>query len=258
MDLHADADHHRSVFTLIGSPAAVSGAARALATAALALLDIRTHDGLHPRLGVVDVVPFVPLTVHPAPLPTSPSQAAIDARDAFAHWIGDELGVPAFLYGPLAQGAERTLPEIRRGAFRDLAPDAGPAAPHPTAGVTAVGARGPLVAYNLWVDGGSAELARSVAASLRGPGVRALAFELGSGRQVSCNLVSPQQVRPDMLYDRARPLLEAGGASVARCELVGLLPAVVLDAIPERRWAELGLDQDATVESRLGVGTAGD
>jgi glutamate formiminotransferase len=152
LDVHSDPHHHRSVLTLVGEHAA-----RAVAGAAVAELDLRTHEGAHPRLGVVDVVPFVALD-------GSSDDDARAARDAFARWFAEVHGVPCFLYGP-----ERTLPEVRRGAFTLLPPDTGPPAPHPTAGATAVGQRPVLVAYNVWVAGTDLAGARRLAAAVRGP-----------------------------------------------------------------------------------------
>ena len=147
LDVHTDADHHRSVLTLLGE-----SAPRAVARAAVERLDIRDHRGAHPRIGVVDVVPFVALD-------GSTVDDALAARDAFSTWAADELAVPCFRYGP-----ERTLPDIRRGAFTTLAPDVGPAEPHPTAGAMAVGARPVLVAYNVWLAEPDLALAKQLAA----------------------------------------------------------------------------------------------
>lgn len=259
LDVHSDPDHHRAVFTLAGTPDGVQEAVRGLARATVASLDLTGHDGRHPRIGVLDVVPFVPYPPRGGPgVPeardTVDLATAVEARNRFAMWAGRELDLPCFLYGPLPDGSSRTLPEIRRHAFSSLVPDTGPAAPHPTAGASAVGARPVLVAYNLWVDGGDVALARRVAASLRGPGVRTLGLDLAHGVQVSCNLIDPVNVGPARFYDTAAALLEAAGARVAGAELVGLLPAAVLEAIPERRWEELGLSADQTVEARLAAG----
>ncbi|HVT42463.1 MAG TPA: hypothetical protein VHD39_05720, partial [Acidimicrobiales bacterium] len=154
LDLHRDPDHHRAVLTMAGPADAVVEAARSLARATVALLDLREHTGAHPRLGVLDVVPFVPFAPgRPAPRDLA---AAVARRDDFARWLGNELGVPSFLYGPLGAGGVRTLPDVRRHAFEagraGLAPDFGPASPDPRAGATAVGARRVLVAYNVWVS----------------------------------------------------------------------------------------------------------
>jgi len=264
LDLHSDPDHHRSVFTLAGTDETVEAASRALTTAAVSAIDLGAHSGEHPRLGVVDVVPFVPLVAetrfatgidpsrHPPRLAGHPSlDRAIAARDRFAHWAGTELDIPCFFYGPLPSGSHRSLPEIRRGAFSTLHSDTGPDRPHPRSGGCAVGARHFLVAYNVWVAGGDAALARSVAASIRGPAVRSLGFALAGSAQVSCNLVDPLAVGPADVYDRIAILLEAGGGGVERCELVGLLPAEVLTRVPQERWTELDLRPEATIEAQM-------
>ena len=230
LDVHTDPDHHRSVLTVVGETAP-----RSIAAVAVARIDLDHHAGAHPRMGAVDVVPFVPL----ADATLADAEAA---RDRFATWLGDDLGVPAFVYGR----GRPSLPEIRREAFRRLNPDAGPPAPHPSAGATAVGARPFLVAYNLWLAEPDLGLARSVAAELRSPAVRALGLAVGSGVQVSLNLLEPQSVGPAMVYDAV-----AARARVRRAELVGLAPEAVLSAVDPGRWAQLDLSADRTVEGRL-------
>jgi glutamate formiminotransferase len=229
LDLHADVDHHRSVLTLVGVDAP-----RRVARAAIEHLDLRDHRGAHPRIGVVDVVPFVPYG------DGTTMRDATDARDRFATWAGTELGVPCFLYGP-----ERTLPDVRRSAFGPLHPDTGPDRPHPTAGAIAVGAREVLVAYNLWLVEPDLASARRIAAELRSPEVRSLGLAVGNQVQVSCNLVAPDRVGPAAVYDRV-----AGRAAIARAELVGLTPRSVLDAIDPGRWSELDLAPERTIEAR--------
>jgi glutamate formiminotransferase / 5-formyltetrahydrofolate cyclo-ligase len=288
LDVHHDEDHHRSVLTLAGAGAGVEAAVRRVATTAVTTIDLRAHRGAHPRFGSLDVVPYVALDVpvadgrlRPGPLPR-----ALAARDRFARWAADRLGVPCFTYGP-----ERSLPEVRRQAWKELAPDTGPSDPHPTAGACAVGAREPLVAYNLWLSEPDVVLARAIAARLRDPastlwqasggraaggagpvsergasgqeappgagaatarpeatgsGVRALALSLASGLQVSCNLIDPWRVGPEAVFDAV-----ASQASIARAELVGLIPGAVLDRVPAARRHSLGLAEDATIEARL-------
>jgi glutamate formiminotransferase / 5-formyltetrahydrofolate cyclo-ligase len=251
LDLHRDPDHHRSVFTLAGEAESITHAVRALARASVAGLDLGTHQGAHPRQGVLDVVPFVPYA--PGLLPghdLDPHDPVVSLRDAFARWMSTTLGVPTFLYGPLAGGEHRTLPQVRRLAFSELAPDFGPRHPHPTAGTTAVGARSVLVAYNVWVS--SVEVARTVAPLVRGPAVRALGLAVGRDAQVSCNLVNPAEIGPAEAYDAVRDLVEEAGGTVEGAELVGLLPSAVLRGIPPSRWTQLGLSADRTVEARLG------
>jgi len=124
LDVHRDPDHNRAVLTMAGPADTVVPAARALAATAVARLDLRSHEGAHPRLGVLDVVPFVPYEPG-GPCPEDLSGAVV-LRDDFARWLGAELGVPSFLYGPLPGGRTRTLPDIRRHAFgTDGAPDGG-------------------------------------------------------------------------------------------------------------------------------------
>jgi glutamate formiminotransferase / 5-formyltetrahydrofolate cyclo-ligase len=229
LDVHSDADHNRSVVTLVGEEAS-----RHVARAAVERLDLRHHTGAHPRFGVVDVVPFVPL----AGETTAGAEAA---RDRFLAWIADELGVPGFAYG-----RDRSLPDVRRRAFRDLVPDAGPPVPHPTAGAVAVGARDVLVAWNLWLAEPDLTRARTVAAQVRGPHVRALGLRVGSRVQVSLNLIDPLVVGPVEAWDLVTALVP-----VARAELVGLAPAAVLDRVPPDRWAQLDLDPARTIEARL-------
>jgi glutamate formiminotransferase len=229
LDVHVYGAHNRSVLTLAGPEAA-----RAVAAAAILALDLRVHEGAHPRFGVVDVVPFVPLGA-------ATIDDAITARDAFAAWVAAELGVPCFLYGP-----GRSLPDVRRRAFADLAPDVGPREPHPTAGAVAVGARPVLVAYNVWLAEPDLALAKHLAAELRGPAVRALGLAVGEHVQVSMNLIDPLHVGPADVYDAI-----AAHTAIDRAELVGLVPRVLLERTPAARWSDLDLTEHRTIEARL-------
>ena len=237
VDVHTDPGHNRSVMTLLGPADLLESALADLARSAVALLDLSTHEGAHPRIGVLDVVPWVDLA-HPWETVTPESRAA---RDRFAQWAGRDLGLPCFLYGP-----ERSLPEVRRGAWRHLAPDTGPAWPHPSAGASAVGVRGVLVAYNLWLRSAELSVARDIARVIRGPHVRALGLLVGGRTQVSCNLIAARQVGPAEVYDAV-----CAHAPVERAELVGLIPDEILRSVPGRRWAELDLSADQTIEARI-------
>ncbi|MFZ6003975.1 MAG: hypothetical protein ACOYXM_08590 [Actinomycetota bacterium] len=234
LDVHSDAHHNRSVLTIVGE-----AEAREVASVAVRELDLRDHEGVHPRLGVLDVVPFVALD-------GSTPKDALAARDAFAAWLSATHGVPCFLYGP-----ERSLPLIRREAFRSLAPDTGPESPHPTAGATAVGQRGPLVAFNVWISGDSPEVARRVARAVRGRGIRALGLLVGDRLQVSMNLIDPAQVGPAAAHDRVVAASRQLDVAVEGAELVGLLPEAVLLEVPPARWRELDLAEERTIEARL-------
>lgn len=247
LDLHRDPDHHRSVFTLAGENSEVDEAVKALAAACVACLDLGAHDGVHPRTGVLDVVPFVPY--RPGGPPEHDLGPAVLHRDEFARWLSASFAIPTFLYGPLTGDGNRTLPQLRRHAFGDIPPDFGPRHPHPSAGATMVGARSALVAYNVWVS--SVAVARRVAPLLRGPAVRALGLSLGDRAQVSCNLVDPLAVGPAQLFDMVVTLAKEAGGAVQGAELVGLVPQSVLRAVPSARWAELDLSIDKTIEARL-------
>ncbi len=239
LDVHSDPDHHRSVLTLAGPADDLEEAVRAVAGAAVSLIDLGAHAGVHPRFGALDVVPWVALRGWP--VAPGPLGEAGRLRDRFARWAGHNLDLPCFLYGE-----ERTLPDLRRSAWTTLRPDFGPDRPHPTAGAAAVGARPVLVAYNLWLAEPDLQNARRVAAELRGPNLRTLGLRVGSHVQVSCNLIDPWRLGPGAVYDAV-----ARRAHIARAELVGLLPRRVLDAETGGRWDQLGLSPSATIEARL-------
>lgn len=229
LDLHTDAQHNRSVFTLVGLDAP-----RALTRAALSALNIGQHAGVHPRIGVVDVVPFVPLidsTMHDAQI----------ARDEFATWAAHELNVPCFLYGP-----ERTLPDIRKNAWTSLMPDVGPNVPHATGGAICVGMREPLVAYNLWLENVDLATTRRIASAVRSANIRTLGLQIGAFTQVSVNLIRPMIAGPHDVFDAV-----SEHVTVHHAELVGLLPASVLAGISKARWEDLDLSVEQTIEWRL-------
>lgn len=220
---------------------------RALATETIETVDLRDHEGIHPRIGALDVVPFVSLERDERGFISNGSiESAISARNLFMAWAARTLDLPCFSYGP-----ERSLPEVRRDAFRSIKPDTGPDAPHPTAGASAVGARPILVAYNVWLTTTNVDLARSIAKSIRAPSVRALGMQVVNATQVSCNLIDPFETGPEPVYDAIARLAESAGASVIRGELVGLAPTKVVEAIPQHRRAELGLSPEQTLEARL-------
>jgi glutamate formiminotransferase len=249
LDVHADPDHNRAVFTLGGEPADVERAARELAREAAAGLDLHEHDGAHPRLGVIDVVPFVALT------PTSRVLARAAAHH-YARWSSQELRVPVFLYDD-ADSQHRTLPQARRDAFVRREPDLGPAAPHPRLGATAVGARPPLVAVNCDLASDDVELARRIARAVRErngglPGVRALGLALASRRraQVSMNLVALEQTGLEAACTAVRDHAAAAGIDIARLELVGLMPAAELERCSDEFRAWSGISASSTIEAR--------
>lgn len=261
LDVHSDPDHHRSVFTFAGDPSEVLDAAFALARVVAAQIDLRDHVGVHPRLGALDVVPFVALD-------DTPPDVAIDTARRFAAWIATGLGVPAFLYDD-ADPRQRSLPEVRREAFGARRPDAGPGLPDPVLGAVAVGARPPLVALNLELDRDDLPLARAVARSLRErdgglPGVRALGLRLASREhaQVSMSLFALGATGLEAACTTARDRIRAGNAEVVHVELVGLVPRAELERCSTELLAWTGIGDDQTIEARMarhapGVSTAG-
>ena len=241
-DRHHDHFHNRSVFTLINSAPVLLSDVHHIVDVAMSRLDLASHEGVHPRLGVVDVVPFVALE-------PQESATARHLRDDTARWIADTFDVPVFLYGAL-NNEERTLPFVRRHAFVDLVADFGPQRPEPHRGAVVVGARELLVAWNLWLDRATFDDAQRIAQSIRRAGVRALGLQVGANVQVSCNLVDLNLALPSQIFDQVSKYLEPP-AHIARAELVGLIPQMLLDREDPGRWDELGLSNAATIESRI-------
>ncbi len=240
LDRHTDADHDRTVFTLAGGPGPLMEGLVAGAEEALETIDMGTYGGVHPAIGALDVCPLVWLD--PADRDAARTEAVATAAQ-----IGG-LGIPVFLYGELARGpgrAERAyfrnggLPELwLRMESGELQPDFGPQLPHPRAGATLVTARPPLAAFNIELDSGDIEVARSVAAGLREAGgglrgVRAIGLLLSSGRaQVSTNVHDPLAVPLGTVVERVRELAAALAARPLEAELVGLVPAAALRDYP--------------------------
>ena len=240
LDTHSDEQHNRTVLTLMPSRHDLVPALTGGAELTVAELDLRTHEGLHPHIGALDVCPVVFLD------PNARDEAMEQAMAA-AHAIAD-LGVPVFLYGALAAEPERRERSFfRRGGPQELArrmeagelvPDLGPQRPHPSAGATLVTARPPLAAFNVHLEGIGLDSAQAIAAELREaggglPGVRAIGLDLGEGRtQISTNVHDPAAVPLAMVASRVRDLADAHGAFVVAGEVVGLIPAAALEGFP--------------------------
>ncbi|MEX0663403.1 MAG: glutamate formiminotransferase [Acidimicrobiia bacterium] len=250
LDVHADTDHHRSVFTLAGPGTRdAETAVCALAQVAAARAELTGHEGAHPRLGVIDVVPFVALD--------EDHDVAADAAAAFAVWAVEDLAVPVFFYDD-ADPKRRSLPELRADAFVKREPDAGPPRPHPTLGAVAVGARPPLVAVNCWLDTNDVLVARRLAREVREldggmPGVRALGLLLESVEtaQVSMNLVDLPVTGIEAAVSEVRRRAAKDDWEITKVEIVGLIPHAELERCTEefRDWAEI--TEAVTIESRL-------
>lgn len=223
-DLSSDADHNRTVITLAGSAGAlVEGILRAAAEA-VELIDLTSHEGAHPRLGAVDVVPFTPLDATMA--------QAVDSAVESAGRLWNELNIPCFLYEQAARTPEaKSLPWLRRNAFKQVFPDFGGSEPHPTAGAAVVGARALLVAFNVNLDTADLFLARSIASQIRGgehavPGIRSLGLMMtGSGyAQVSVNITNTDQTTMWDVFSAVDSLAREHGTAASGSELIGLAP----------------------------------
>lgn len=255
LDTHVDADHHRSVFTLIGDERALEDGLVAGVAAAREAIDLRQHDGVHPRVGAADVVPIVPLD-------RQDDARACGLALGVARRLGDELGATVFTYGALADGRRPafyrrggTAELQRRTDAGELVPAHGPSLVDARAGAVLVGVRPPLLAFNAELDG-PLEVAEQVAASVREssgglPGVQALGLRLRGAVQVSTNVIDLDATAPHVLVERIVREAEARGAGVGRGELVGLLPAssVVAAAAASGVFEPVGPDGLPTEEA---------
>jgi glutamate formiminotransferase len=258
LDVHSDADHHRSVFTLVGEEAPLLDSLLAGIATTVELVDLRERLGVHPRVGAADVVPLVPLS-------EDGMELAVAAAHALAVRIGDELGLPVFLYGEVGFGRRPAF--FRRGgldALRrrveagELSPDAGPLELDPRSGAVLVGARHFLVAYNLELATDDVEIASAIARRVRAssggmPGVQAIGLQLPeSGRiQVSMNVIDVEQAPLHELVGRVRAEAASRGVEVAGGEIVGLVPERVLQAAEEAGVALPGVDESRVLERAL-------
>ena len=250
LDVHTDAHHNRSVFTFLSqvnssnfSSTQCLQDAMALLTLAFELLDLRHHTGVHPRFGIADVVPCVALSRgHDGNFVDSELRTnAIHARVLLTEHL-QSLNVGYFHYG---DSDEPTLPQLRKFAFTSLNPVWSPSVPNERSGVSALGVRPLMLAWNVFLADAPLATAKAIAKSLRSPTVRSLAFQVGDKTQVSCNLISPLNTGPNIVYDAI-----AAQAEIERSELVGLAPKALLDGIDPARWAQLDLSIDRTIESR--------
>jgi glutamate formiminotransferase len=261
LDYSSDASHNRSVFTLAGDAAPLKAAILAMYEQALAHIDLRTHQGEHPRLGAVDVVPFVPIEG------VTMAQCVDLARDV-AGEVASRFGVPIYLYEDASSDpARKNLEDIRRGEFEGLAakmaskgwaPDFGPSAPHASAGASVVGARMPLIAYNINLNTDRLDVAKKIAAAIRHSSggyrfVKAAGFELKDRGivQVSMNLTNYEKTPIFRVFETVRREAERYGVSILESEIVGLVPAAALNAAAEFYLQIAGFKPDQVLENKL-------
>jgi glutamate formiminotransferase len=258
LDLHVDADHNRSVFTLVGDERQIADALLAGIACARDSIDLRAHQGVHPRIGAADVVPVVPVR------PEDADRARACAREV-ARRVGDELGLPVFLYAELGDGRGPAF--FRRGGpdelqrridSGELVPDFGPSQLHPAAGGVIVGARRPLIAFNVNLVHADVEAARAIARTVRErdggfPGVRALGLDLPSAghAQISMNVEDWEAAALHDIVAAIEREADVRGVELAGAELVGLMPAGAAVAAAGALLRIHGFDASHVLELRL-------
>jgi glutamate formiminotransferase len=268
LDCSSDASHNRSVFTMVGDADAVAAGVMTLYEHAVTAIDLRTHRGEHPRLGAVDVVPFVPI-----------EGVAMADCVALAKRVGaavaSRFALPVFLYEEASSDpARKNLEDIRRGEFEGLAakmqspgwqPDFGPAAPHPSAGATVIGARMPLIAYNINLATDRLEVAKKIAAAVRFSSggfryVKAMGVKLEDRGivQVSMNLTNFEKTPIARVFDAVAREAERYGVGVLESEIVGLVPSAALTGAAEHYLRLTGFSSGQILEHKLSSRKAGD
>ncbi len=261
LDFSSDASHNRSVFTFAGDAGAVEAAVLALVARAVADMDLRTHTGEHPRLGAVDVVPFVPI-----------EGATMADCVSLAKKVGAELAsrfaLPVYLYEEASTNpARKNLEDIRRGEFEGLAakmaqpgwaPDFGPSAPHPSAGATVIGARPPLIAYNINLSTDRLDVAKKIAAAIRQSSggyrfVKAMGIALEDRGivQVSMNLTNFEKTPIFRVFETVKREAERYGVSILESEIVGLIPSAALNATAAYYLQLDAFNSDQILENKL-------
>jgi glutamate formiminotransferase len=258
LDVSSDPDHNRSVLTLTGEAGDLRAALLALYESALREIDLTRHSGVHPRVGAVDVTPFIPLG-------NTPMKEAVAAAEALASEVAERFGLPVYLYEQAARTPERRrLADLRRGGFEgfpakmaDLAwtPDFGPPRVHPTAGVTVIGARFFLIAFNVVLETADVAIAKAIARKVREsggglPAVRAMGVYLESRKraQVSMNLVDFRQTSVLTAFHRVRQEAEALGTRVLESELIGLMPEEAVEGVVAEALRLPGFRMDRIVD----------
>jgi glutamate formiminotransferase len=261
LDVQSDATHHRSVLTFVGDREGLTAAVLGLYEGAIEAIDLRTHRGEHPRLGAVDVCPFVPIS------DVTVEDCAQLAREVGAA-VAARFNLPVFLYEDAAsRPGRRNLEDIRRGEFEglaarlaqpDWAPDFGPAVPHPSAGATVIGARMPLIAYNINLATDRVDVAKKIATAVRmsSGGFRfvkamGIALEDRGIVQVSMNLTNFERTPIFRVFEAVRREAERYGVHVLESEIVGLVPAAALMQTAEFYLQLTGFRADQVLEARL-------
>ncbi len=259
LDVQSDADHNRSVVTAVGSPQAVVEMAFQGIAAAAELIDLNHHRGEHPRMGATDVVPFVPVR-------GVTMQECVELARQLGERVGRELSIPVYLYEEAAtRPGRRNLADVRRGEYEGIKeeiatvpermPDYGPAEIG-TAGATAIGARPPLIAFNVYLNSGDVAPARAIAGAVRHSSgglrfVKALGLVVEGQAQVSMNLTDYRATPIHRVVELIRSEASRYGLAITRCEVVGLLPARALFDTAAFYLQLQGFSQEQILENRL-------
>jgi glutamate formiminotransferase len=261
LDHSSDASHNRSVFTMAGDAGPIKAAVLAMYERAVPAIDLRTHTGEHPRLGAIDVVPFVPIE-------GVTMAACVELAQEVGAEVASRFGVPVYLYEEASvDPARRNLEDIRRGEFEGLAakmaskgwaPDYGPAAPHPSAGASVIGARMPLIAYNINLNTDRLDVAKKIAAAIRHSSggfryVKAAGFELTDRGivQVSMNLTNYEKTPIFRVFETVKREAERYGVTILESEIVGLIPSAALNSAAEYYLQIAGFKSDQVLENKL-------
>ena len=261
LDVQSDAAHNRSVFTLAGDAAAMTLGVPKLFEGAIAAIDLTSHQGEHPRMGAVDVTPFIPIDG------VSMAECVALAQSIAAE-VASRFSLPVYLYEEAsANPARKNLEDIRRGEFEGLAakmakpgwlPDFGPSAPHPTAGASVIGARMPLIAYNITLATDRLDVAKKIATAIRMSSgglryVKAMGIPLEDRGivQVSMNLTNYEKTPIFRVFEMVKREAERYGVSVLESEIVGLVPAAALRQSVEWYLRLEGFSGDQVLENKL-------
>jgi len=261
LDYSSDAAHNRSVITMAGDAESLKAAVLVLFEGAIAAIDLRTHKGEHPRMGAVDVVPFVPIE-------GVTMDACVALAKDTARTIADRFGVPVYLYEDASSNPLRkNLEDIRRGEFEGMAakmasegwaPDFGPSTPHPSAGASVIGARMPLIAYNINLDTDRLDVAKKIAAAVRFSSggfrfVKAMGVSLADRGivQVSMNLTNYEKTPILRVFEAVKREAERYGVNVLESEIVGLVPAAALIDVAVSTLQLSEFKKDQVLETRL-------
>jgi glutamate formiminotransferase / 5-formyltetrahydrofolate cyclo-ligase len=260
LDWSADPDHNRAVLTYVGDPEDVLAATQAMCLEAFAAIDMRKHQGAHPRLGAVDVIPFVPLR-------GVTDEEAVALARRLGEWIGEQ-GVPAYYYQDAATRPERqSLPDVRRGEYEGLAariatpegmPDAGPAVFNAKSGAAIIGVRFPLIAFNVNLATSDITIAKRIAEAVRFSGggfryVRAMgvALEDKGQVQVSTDILNCEKTPVHRVLETIRSEASRYGVAVTECELIGLAPLAAFEEAVRHYMQIRAFSADQIIENRL-------